>query len=134
MHRLYSKDEEASRAFCVEKHRYLTRLGFLAEGCTAPVRGRIHSVALARNEERSFSQAVSIGKRDGEEPPAALDPVDREICEEELSEFVPKKIFYALCHIYRGEFDMNYPAAFGTQDKFAAETVWKSCDLEVLLV
>ena len=89
----------------------MTRRGFLAAGSAALLTNPLTSVACTANEEPPSSKTHSINTRDGSRPPLALDPIDRQIWEEELSEFVPEKIFDAHCHLYRKEFHLDYQAA-----------------------
>ena len=111
----------------------LTRRGFfLAASSAALLTNHLTNVACTVNEEQPSSQTHSINTREGSRPPLALDPIDRQIWEEELSEFVPEKIFDAHCHLYRKEFDLNYQAALANKEDFTTESVWPDCDLKIL--
>ncbi len=61
-----------------------------------------------------------------------MEPLDRQIWEEELSEFVPARIFDAHCHIYRADFDLNYRASLAAKQDFKTETVWTDCDIDTV--
>ena len=77
-------------------------------------------------------ESFEIRTREGEEIPQTLEPLDREIWEEELSDFVPQRIFDAHCHLYRREFDLHYQMARQEGKEFTTETVWRDCDLETV--
>ncbi len=91
---------------------------------------RIGGRTLKASQKPSSPTSNSIKTREGEELPVVLQPLDREIWEEELSAFVPQRIFDAHCHLYRREFDLNYRAAQNSGTDFTTETVWRDCDLE----
>ena len=74
----------------------------------------------------------SIRTREGESPPRTLEGLDRQIWEEELSDFVPARLFDAHCHIYRADFDLNYRTALAHKEDFKTETVWTDCDIDTV--
>ena len=86
----------------------------------------------AHNRNQVLSNNTPIRTREGEAPPLALNTLDRQIWEEELEEFVPKKIFDAHCHMYQASFDLNHPKDQKEMYPFKTETVWTDCDLKIL--
>ena len=110
----------------------LGRRSFLAGFPGGLLASRIRGVTPRGSQKRSSSPSIPIKTREGEELPVVLQRLDRQIWEEELSRFVPQRIFDAHCHMYRREFDLNYRAAQSSRTDFTTETVWRDCDLEVV--
>ena len=110
----------------------LSRRGFFAGVPGGLLLSRIGGTAPGGSQKDSSPPAIQIKTREGEELPVVLHPLDRQIWEEELSGFVPQRVFDAHCHMYRREFDLNYRAALSSRTDFTAETVWRDCDLEVV--
>ena len=109
-----------------------TRRDFLTNTSAALMAGQ--TVALAPGGS-PISQAPTtplIKTRGGESPPTALKPVDKQIWEEELSDYVPQKIFDAHCHMFRASFDLRYQDAMRNGRSFTTQTVWPECDLEIV--
>lgn len=109
-----------------------TRRDFLTKTSAALIAGS--SVALGPGGCRGplSTPTGQIKTRGGEIPPTALRDVDRQIWEEELSDYVPQKIFDAHCHMFRASFDLRYQDAMRNGRDFTTQTVWPDCDLAIV--
>ena len=113
-------------------NRTVGRRGFLSTGAGVLAATRLTRTASASPQEGSPARKPSIRSREGESIPGKMEPLDRQIWEEELVEFVPTRIFDAHCHIYQADFDLNYRAALARQEDFKTETVWTDCDIDTV--
>ena len=107
--------------------RSLDRRNFLAAGAGALTVPHGNRTVFGVPGEKG-----SIRTREGESPPRTLEGLDRQIWEEELSDFVPARLFDAHCHIYRADFDLNYRTALAQEEDFRTETVWTDCDIDTV--
>ena len=107
--------------------RSLDRRNFLAAGA-----GALTFPGVNRTVSGVPGRESPIRTREGESPPRTLEGLDRQIWEEELSDFVPTRIFDAHCHIYRAGFDLNYRTALARKEDFKTETVWTDCDIDTV--
>ena len=112
--------------------RSLGRRRFLSSGAGAFAAAGINRTTLGEPREESSTPSSSIRTREGESPPRTLEGLDRQIWEEELSDFVPTRLFDAHCHIYRADFDLNYRTALARKEDFKTETVWTDCDIDTV--
>ena len=112
--------------------RSVGRRRFLSAGAGALAATRLKRTASARPQDESSVRKPSIRTREGESIPRKMEPLDRQIWEEELSEFVPTRIFDAHCHIYQADFDLNYRTALARKQDFKTETVWTDCDIDTV--
>ena len=112
--------------------RSLGRRRFLTTGASALAAAQLNRTVAASPQDESSVRKPSIRTREGESVPRRMEPLDRQIWEEELSDFVPTRIFDAHCHIYRADFDLNYRTALARKEDFKTETVWTDCDIDTV--
>ena len=113
-------------------NKQIGRRPFLSIASGGVLANRINGLTLGSSLNRSVAPAIQVKTREGEELPLKLEALDRRIWEEELSDFVPTRIFDAHCHLYRREFDLNYQDAQTSGRDFTTETVWRDCDLQIV--
>ena len=124
--------KRGSKAKPEPESRNLGRRQFLSGGAGVLAATRLERTASASPQEGSLAGKPSIRSREGETLPRRMEPLDRQIWEEELSEFVPNRIFDAHCHIYQADFDLNYRDALARKQDFKTETVWIDCDIDTV--
>ena len=124
--------ERGSRPESEPDSRNVGRRRFLSTGAGVLAATRLKRTVSARPQEGTPDRRPSIRTREGENPPRTLEGLDRQIWEEELSDFVPTRIFDAHCHIYRAGFDLNYRAALSRKEDFKTETVWTDCGIDTV--
>ncbi len=112
--------------------RSVSRRRFLSAGAGVMAATRSTRTASASPQVESPVRKPSIRTREGESIPRRMEPLDRQIWEEELSGFIPTRIFDAHCHIYQADFDLNYREAVALHEDFKTETVWTDCDIDTV--